>query len=63
MSANRKASITKRARELAQKDGVRDREARRAERKVRRAERAASGIVGPEIADPLPVDDLGVAGE
>lgn len=66
MSTNRKASITKRARELAQKDGVRDREARRAERKARKAERAASGIVGPEIADPQPpltpslTDDVGV---
>jgi hypothetical protein len=54
MSTNRKASITKRARELAQKDGVRDREQRRAERKARREERAASGIVGPEMGEPQP---------
>ena len=67
MSANRKASITKRARELAQKDRVKDREQRRAERKVRAQERAASGIVGPEIDTSPPADldgdgsDVGVA--
>jgi hypothetical protein len=53
MSANRKASINKRARELAQKDGVRDREQRRQERKVRQEARAASGIVGPEMGEPI----------
>lgn len=54
MSTNRKASITKRARELAQKDGVRDREQRRAERKLRRQERAANGIVGPDMGEAQP---------
>lgn len=53
MSTNRKASIAKRARELAQKDGVRDREQRRADRKVRQQERAAAGIVGPEMGEPV----------
>jgi hypothetical protein len=56
MNANRKASINKRARELAQKDRVKDREARRAERKVRAEHRAANGIVGPEIETAPPPD-------
>ena len=57
MNNNRKATMAKRARELAQKDGVRDREARRLERKARAEARAASGIVGPEI-DTNPRPDL-----
>ncbi len=57
MSTNRKASMAKRAREMAQKDGVKDREARRLERKARAEARAASGIVGPEI-DDSPRPDL-----
>lgn len=56
MSTNRKASIAKRARELAQKDRVRDREQRRADRKVRLAERAANGLVGPEMGE-APAND------
>jgi hypothetical protein len=50
MSTNRKATMAKRARELAQKDRVKDREQRRAERQARSEARAASGIVGPEVA-------------
>ncbi|HUQ05001.1 MAG TPA: hypothetical protein VM261_21005 [Kofleriaceae bacterium] len=49
--------MAKRAREMAQKDGVKDREARRLERKARAEARAASGIVGPEI-DDSPRPDL-----
>ena len=49
MSTNRKATMAKRARELAQKDRVKDREQRRAERQARSEARAASGIVGPEV--------------
>jgi len=57
MSTNRKASIAKRARELAQKDRVKDREQRRAERKVRQQERVASGIVGPEMGEAPTASD------
>jgi len=63
MTANRKASIAKRARELAQKDRVKDREQRRAERKVRAEARAASGIVGPEIEELQPLIEGGEGGE
>ena len=68
MSTNRKATMAKRAREMGQKDGVRDREARRLERKARADERTASGQVGPGIGEPqeslvdtdpaAPVDEL-----
>jgi hypothetical protein len=57
MSTDRKASMAKRARELQQKDRVKEREARRAERRVRAEERAASGQVGPQIGEPVPVED------
>jgi hypothetical protein len=56
MSTNRKASLAKRAREMAQKDRVAEREARRTERQARRAERAANGIVGPEMGEPEAVE-------
>jgi hypothetical protein len=56
MSTNRKASLAKRAREMAQKDRVADRQARRTERQARRAERAANGIVGPEMGEPEVID-------
>jgi hypothetical protein len=52
MSTNRKATMAKRARELGQKDAVRDRDERRRERAARAAARAASGAVGPEIGEP-----------
>lgn len=52
MSTNRKATMAKRARELGQKDAVRDRDERRRERAARAAARAASGLVGPEIGEP-----------
>jgi RNA recognition motif-containing protein len=46
--------MTKRQRELDQKDRVKQRESRRAERKQRSADRAASGQVGPEMGEPMP---------
>jgi uncharacterized membrane protein YgcG len=46
--------MSKRQRELDQKDRVKMREARRAERRARSAERAASGEVGPPMGDPMP---------
>ena len=58
MSTNRKATMAKRARELGQKDSVRDRNERRAERAVRAAARVASGAIGPEIGEPqAPLND------
>ena len=63
MSTNQKATFSKRAREMAQKDRVQERALRRDERKARAAERAATGQVGPEIGEPiLPDDDGMVAG-
>jgi hypothetical protein len=57
MSVNRKATMAKRQRELAQKDNVKDREQRRQERKARAEARAASGQVGPEMGEPQRFDD------
>ncbi|MBK9036769.1 MAG: hypothetical protein IPL61_36890 [Myxococcales bacterium] len=57
MATNRKASLTKRQRELDQKDGVRDREVRRAERLTRLAERVAAGVVGAPIEAEPPIED------
>jgi uncharacterized membrane protein YgcG len=54
MSTNQRATMSKRQRELDQKDRVKMREARRAERRARSAERAASGQVGPPMGDPMP---------
>jgi cold-inducible RNA-binding protein len=45
--------MTKRQRELDQKDRVKEREARRVERRMRSAERAASGQVGPPMGAAL----------
>lgn len=49
--------MSKRQRELDQKDGVRDREVRRAERRTRLAERVAAGVVGAPIEADPPVED------
>jgi RNA recognition motif-containing protein len=46
--------MTKREREQAQKDKLRAREARREDRRIRAAERAAAGIVGPPMGAPEP---------
>lgn len=54
MANNVKATMAKRARELGQKDRVRERDERRAERKARAEARAASGQIGPEIGEPQP---------
>jgi cold-inducible RNA-binding protein len=54
MSNNYKASITKRQREMEQKDRVKEREARRDGRKARAAERQALGQVGPQMGAPVP---------
>jgi hypothetical protein len=56
MSNNHRATMAKRQRELAQKDRVKEREARRLERKARAEARAASGQVGPPIADPVELE-------
>jgi hypothetical protein len=56
-SINRKATMAKRARELEQKDRAKEREQRRAERRARAEARAASGQVGPEIGQPVSLDD------
>src|SRR5262245_44572896 len=53
MSTNYKSTMSKRQRELDQKDRVKEREARRVERKARAEHRAATGQVGPRIAEPL----------
>jgi RNA recognition motif-containing protein len=45
--------MTKRQRELDQKDRVKMREARRADRRERSAERAASGQVGPPMGEAM----------
>jgi cold-inducible RNA-binding protein len=45
--------MTKRQRELDQKDRVKMREARRADRRIRSAERAASGHVGPPMGEAI----------
>jgi hypothetical protein len=54
MANNFRATAAKRQRELDQKDRVRDREARRAERRERIQQRVASGQSGPPMGDPLP---------
>ena len=58
-TAQRKATMAKRQREMDQKDRVREREQRRADRKNRLAERVAAGVVGAPIealAPSEPVD-------
>lgn len=54
MSTHRKATIAKRQREMDQKDRVKERETRRAERRNRIQERASMGRSGPEIVPPAP---------
>jgi len=54
---NRKATMAKRRRELEQKERAKDRLQRREERKARAAERQAQGIVGPQIGEPVRLDD------
>jgi len=53
MSNAPRATMTKRQRELDQKDRVKAREARRADRKARSAERRASGEFGPPMGEPM----------
>ena len=53
MSNAPRATMNKRQRELDQKDRVRAREVRRAERRERSAARAASGEVGPPMGEPM----------
>jgi hypothetical protein len=62
MATNRKATMAKRQRELAQKDRVQQRADRRAERRSRAQERAASGAVGsgPPIGKPIVLDENGI---
>ena len=60
MSTHQKATFSKRAREMAQKDRVAERAVRRDERKARAAERAATGQVGPEMGQPILPDDDGM---
>ena len=55
MATNIKATQSKRAREMGQKDRVKERESRRNERKTRAEARSASGQVGPEMGEPEPV--------
>ena len=51
--------MMKRQRELDQKDRVKAREARRADRRERAAARAEAGIVGPEMGEaPAPLGDI-----
>lgn len=65
-TAQRKATMAKRQREMDQKDRVREREQRRADRKNRLAERVAAGVVGapiepleaPPAAEPPFLDEL-----
>ena len=54
MPTNQKTTSNKRQREQDQKDRAAERIARRNERKVRAAARLASGLVGPQIAEPSP---------
>jgi hypothetical protein len=54
MANNFRATASKRQRELDQKDRVKEREARRAERAIRLAQRVADGEVGPPIGEPMP---------
>ena len=54
MSSHPKATITKRQRELDQKDRAKARDARRADRRARAEARAAAGEVGPPMGEPLP---------
>lgn len=54
VSTHRKATIAKRQREMDQKDRVKEREARRADRRTRIQERASMGQSGPEIVPPAP---------
>lgn len=64
MPTNRKATWAKRQREQGQKDRAAERLTRRSERKARAAERAASGQVGPQIADPeVPENDADLDGD
>jgi cold-inducible RNA-binding protein len=51
---NQKTTSNKRQRERDQKERATDRIARRTERKARAAARLASGLVGPQIAEPAP---------
>jgi RNA recognition motif-containing protein len=53
MSTNQKITSTRRQREQDQKDRAAERVNRRADRKVRAAARRASGLVGPQIAEPV----------
>ena len=65
MANNFRATAAKRQRELDQKDRAKEREARRAERRGRIEARAAAGLVGPPIGDPMPSlnDDASDAGD
>jgi len=53
---NQKTTSNKRQREQDQKERAAERIARRTERKARAAARLASGQVGPQIAEPAPLD-------
>ena len=53
MSNAPRATMTKRQREVDQKDRVRQREERRADRRARSAARAASGQVGPPMGEAM----------
>ena len=57
--ASYKPTSNKRQREQDQKERAAERIARRTERKARTAARLASGIVGPQIAEQVPVDGDG----
>lgn len=63
MAKNFRATAAKRQRELDQKDRVKDREARRTERRDRIQQRADAGHVGPPMGEPMPSlnDDTGPA--
>jgi hypothetical protein len=65
MSANIRATMAKRQRELDQKDRAKDRESRRADRKARQLDRAARGEVGVpiEALPPPSPDEAAPAGE
>jgi len=53
MSTNHKATMSKRQRELDQKDRVNEREARRVARKARAQHRKETGQTGPRIGEPM----------
>ena len=73
MSGAPRATMSKRQRELDQKDRAKQRDVRRQERRQRAADRAASGESGPPMGEPTPpitdsftrsgkkMPDLGVA--